>query len=479
MVQPLQMSSFVNMMVSSMRRCIAVTCMMIFVCLQGIAQQEYFIFLQSDQQQPFYVRVGEKIYSSSVAGHLVLSGLKDSTYSVFIGFPKNQHPEMEFVLQVSRKDHGFQLKEMGDQGWNLFNFITLQMVKPKSTGPKSTAYSPDVKKKTDSYSTLMAGLVNDSAVLYASFAYTASPDPGVNQIVNRVEEKKDIATIQADTLTARKENSQNPTNTKIASATDSQVVKVDKTTGVDSTLVKRTEPVKDSAVVKTPSPPARDTVLVKTETTTAKSVDSTVNRKETVSVFRDSANKIPATTPPASTAITKLSEEKKEEGMQLSYVIKASAGPADTVTLLILYAPATAVVQQPVEKKRDTIAKVQKPVINTATADSISAAGRLVMINSDCRNFASERDVDKLRIKILSEKRDSEKLEVVRKEYRTKCYTSRQVKALSELFYLDPVRFEFLSASYPFVSDSENFRQLASLLRDPVYVEKFEGLFKN
>src|SRR5688500_15580091 len=137
----MQMSSFVNMMVSWLRRCIAVTAVMFFLVTGVRAQQEYFIFLQSEHQQPFYARIGEKIYSSSAAGHLVLSGLKDSTYSVFIGFPKNQFPEMEYVVPVSRKDHGFQLKDMGDQGYALFNFLTLQLLKPKTTAPKSSGYS--------------------------------------------------------------------------------------------------------------------------------------------------------------------------------------------------------------------------------------------------------------------------------------------------------------------------------------------------
>jgi hypothetical protein len=476
------MSSFVNMMVRWMRRCIAVTGMMIFICHNAMSQQEYFIFLQSDQQQLFYARVGEKIYSSSVAGHLVLSGLKDSTYSVFIGFPKNQHPEMEFIVPVSRKDQGFQLKDLGEQGWNLFNLLTLQLVKPRTNTPKSTAYSSDIKKKTDSYSTLMAGVVNDTAVLYATFVNTIAPEPVIKEAVSRLPENSIQPTLKTDSPFARIEDLQNSTSEKLKPKPDSLLVKTNVSRS-DSAVVNNKVVESESVIGKSPEPLVRDTVIVKTETTTARAVDSTVNRKETVSVFRDSANKQPQPmiAGPALSTVAKVAEEKTDEGVRLKYVVKASAGMTDTVTLVIPYAslPADLVIKSPVEKKPDPVEKIQKPVASSSKPDSISAAGKLVMINSDCRNFASERDLDKLRIKILSEKKDSDKLEVVRKEYRTKCYTSRQIKALSELFYLDPVRFEFLSASYPFVSDSENFRQLSSLLRDPVYVEKFEGLFKN
>ena len=477
-LQPKQMSSFVNMMLSWLRKCIAVTAVMFFLVTSVRAQQEYFIFLQSEQQQPFYARIGEKIYSSSAAGHLVLPGLKDSTYSVFIGFPKNQHQEMEFVVPVSRKDQGFQLKDMGDQGYHLFNFLTLQLLKPKTVAPKSSAYSHDIKKKTDSYSTLMAGVVNDTAVLYATFAVSPTTSQVPANAVNREPDKNDAAVKSLDTVLAKadKDRPQSVNDTNKETLRDSTFEKVMPPVNTDRTG--KTDPVTDSNLVVKLQ--VRDTVMVKTVTTTEKSSDSTINRKETVSVFRDSAGNVPvAASRPGISNISKLSEYKKADGLQLNYMVSGAAGQVDTVSLLIPYATLPGeVTKTATEKKSDTTTNVQIPEMKN-TRDSLTNAGRLVMINSDCRNFASERDVDKLRIRILSEKKDSEKLEVVRKEYRTRCYTSRQIRALSELFYLEPVRFEFLSTSYPFVSDSENFRQLVSLLRDPVYVEKFEGLFKN
>ena len=35
------------------------------------AQKVYFIYLQTDNQQPFYARMGEKIYNSTTAGYLI------------------------------------------------------------------------------------------------------------------------------------------------------------------------------------------------------------------------------------------------------------------------------------------------------------------------------------------------------------------------------------------------------------------------
>lgn len=50
------------------------------------AQKVYFIYLQSDNNSAFYVKMGDKIYSSTVSGYIILSNLVDSTYIVSIGF---------------------------------------------------------------------------------------------------------------------------------------------------------------------------------------------------------------------------------------------------------------------------------------------------------------------------------------------------------------------------------------------------------
>jgi hypothetical protein len=45
------------------------------------AQKVYFIYLQTDNQQHFYARMGERS-TTTPAGYLILSNLRDSNYSV-------------------------------------------------------------------------------------------------------------------------------------------------------------------------------------------------------------------------------------------------------------------------------------------------------------------------------------------------------------------------------------------------------------
>ena len=98
-----------------------------------------------------------------------------------------------------------------------------------------------------------------------------------------------------------------------------------------------------------------------------------------------------------------------------------------------------------------------------------------VLINSDCRNFASDEDVDKLRLRLLAIATDEGKISTVKKVFRLKCFSTSQLKSLSELFTPEEAKYRFLETAYPFVSD-DRFRELSGLFTDPVYLGKFKTM---
>jgi hypothetical protein len=91
------------------------------------AQQNHFIYLQTENKQPFYVRINKKVLSSSAAGYLILPKLTDGKYTLALGFPKNEWPEQIINCTVDKKDAGYLLKNFGDKGWGLFNWQTMQV----------------------------------------------------------------------------------------------------------------------------------------------------------------------------------------------------------------------------------------------------------------------------------------------------------------------------------------------------------------
>ncbi|HUR11195.1 MAG TPA: DUF4476 domain-containing protein [Flavitalea sp.] len=437
----------------------------LFCSFLSFSQQEFYIFLQSDNNQPFYSKIGSRIYSSSAAGHLVIANLKDSSYTLTIGFPKNLYSEVEFLVAVNRKDQGFQLKNMGEQGWVLFNFISLQTIKPKSSVKGSAKNLQEIKKKTDGYSTLMAGVVNDTAVLYASqapYIEAAKPD------VQKISPTRPIEAIKEPPLR----------NIDSGAFVKTQTVPVPK----DS--VKIPVSVQDSVTIASESKKkpvvTADTVMAKVEQTRSKK-DSTISQKETVFVFRDSSSRknsgqTGSTVPEAS--VNFLKEERKNSSLDRMYVVRDSA-KADTVSISIAFETAPQETPKLINEIKDSVNTKGTSATVVIKRDSIAESKKIQMINSDCRNFASDMDVDKLRIKILAEKKDNEKIAAARKYYKNKCFTSKQIKALSELFYVESSKFNFLAASYPFVSDSENYRNLVTLLNDSEYVSRFNALFRN
>ena len=46
----------------------------------AFSQQDFFVYLQADNHQLFYVRLNNKVYSSTESGYLIIPKLADSSY---------------------------------------------------------------------------------------------------------------------------------------------------------------------------------------------------------------------------------------------------------------------------------------------------------------------------------------------------------------------------------------------------------------
>jgi hypothetical protein len=435
-------------------------CITVVTAMPVLAQQDWFIFVQADNNQPFYAKLGEKIYSSSSIGYLVLPGLKDSTYNLAIGFPKNRFREQTYSVSINKKDQGFQLKRNSDQVWVLYNWQNSQSLEPVQDSQNTNSLYGD-QKKTDGFATLMSAVVNDTSVLYMSVVKTEEPVK---------EEKKEV---KADTPDVKK----------------ASVVKVIKKPVVKPKAKPPVTRTKPPVVAKTKQP----VVVIDTVKTMAKT-DTAVLYEEVVK------------TPPAplvfKPAITKLTELSGKNEKWLVY-IDATYEKADTISIHIpigeeLVKPDTSAVtadksktvaDSPFVIKKDTVAievpkqEVKKPgTIEKIPDAEIKQAPPekkvVMMVNSDCQNFAKESDIDKLRIKMLAESDIKNKIAAAQKLFKTACLTAKQIRALSELFTTDETRYKFFEAAYPFVADTDNFKLLVELLTEESYVSKFKTLVR-
>jgi hypothetical protein len=344
-----------------------------FFTIVAFAQQKNFVYIESENGQPFYVKLNDKVHSSSQGGYIVLSELAENNYDIRIGFPKNSFLEQRFAIVLNKKDQGFQLKNFGEKGWGLFNLQTLAITMNSNIQPTDD----NQVKKTDGFSVLLSKVVNDPSIL----VNTPKPAP------EKVEAKPVV-----------------------------------------------TEVVKEE--VKTVIPEMA---------------------KEEVKV-------------PAAVNIQKLFDRRFEKVYEASYLDKSN-GVNDTINI-------SYPINEDITAKVDTIIKTKKSdTIKTATI-IIKEAQAAKPVNSDCKLFAEDQDVDKLRVKLMNEKTIDERLVVARKHFKIKCFTVKQIKALTELFASDEDKYRLFDTAYPFISDTENFSSLEENLKEEYYKNRFKAMIR-
>ncbi|MEI9947247.1 MAG: DUF4476 domain-containing protein [Chitinophagaceae bacterium] len=159
-----------------------------FIC-SAFSQKVYFIYLQTESEQPFYVKLNDKMHSSAGSGYLVLPKLVDSTYELNIGFPQNKWPEQKFSIKVNAKDHGYLLKSFEDKSWGLFDLQTLA-IQMASTGKTNTPVTEP--RQVSTFTDVLSKAANDPSLKEKPVAVKQEEKPAViPPVVVKEETKKD------------------------------------------------------------------------------------------------------------------------------------------------------------------------------------------------------------------------------------------------------------------------------------------------
>src|SRR5450631_182808 len=154
------------------------------------AQQVHFIYLQTENGQPFYVKLDKKVVSSSSAGYLILPKLVDGDYKLSVGFPKKEFPEENFQITIDKKNQGFLLKNFGEKGWGLFNMQSFAVVMGGGTN------APDTISKnfqSDPFSKMLANVVKDSSILQKNEPVKEEP---VKEVVSTPQRDSTVTIVE-------------------------------------------------------------------------------------------------------------------------------------------------------------------------------------------------------------------------------------------------------------------------------------------
>ena len=101
--------------------------LLFLLCSPAKAQQNYFVYIQSDTKQPFIIRVNDKTLTSSATGYVVIPKLTTGAYNVALSFPGKSFSEQKLALNVGNDDGGYLLKDFGEKGWGLYNVRTMEL----------------------------------------------------------------------------------------------------------------------------------------------------------------------------------------------------------------------------------------------------------------------------------------------------------------------------------------------------------------
>ncbi|MEO5984955.1 MAG: DUF4476 domain-containing protein [Ferruginibacter sp.] len=367
-------------------------------CFQNVyAQQNRFVYIQTENKQAFYVRIDNILYSSSRSGYLIIPKLKDGIIHSQIGFPKDEWPVQTAIITLKGKDAGFLLKYFSDKGWGLFNLQTLDVVMAKTSSERQ----PVSEKNEDSFTQVLSEVVN-------------TPDLGKKPVIE----------------------------------------------------VPISEPVKI-----TPEPQSKETVIrdVEIKTAPGQHLTEAVNGE---------------------TAIKLLYNETNESGRDMIFI---DGGDTIRVHIAGNIKPAEPMVR---EIKPDKTNEAQPKFLDIEIApqsvkDSFVTSGKVAiqshekitpsstsMINSDCKVNAGEEDFTKLRKKMASGDKDDDMISAAKKAFKSKCYSTNQIKNLGVLFLTDDGRYRFFDLAYPHVYDSSNFATLQQQLSDPYFITRFQAMIR-
>jgi len=402
-------------------------CLLISLNIQ--AQQNHFVYIQTDNKQPFYVKFDKKIYSSSASGYLIVSKLKAGFYTFAVGFPKNEWAEQNIRFVVQEKDYGYLLKNFGEKGWGFFNLQTLNVLMADEPG-KAPAQPTVAESKPDTFSNMLSTVVDDPTIkqnepLKKVVAQQAAIQP--QKVVEPVKEKFE---------------------------TEKKVT------------VQGAEPINEKVTAILPPPPIIVTPVLKKNTTKSAEgtqivyVDSVSGIMDTISILIPPNNESLVSIPTKYDTTIKLKEKVNLPETTAEHV--AVSQKKDAKFLEIEVPNPNTTVQQ---NKLDSI-------VPKYTAKS-------PMVNSDCTSFASDEDFLKLRKKMAAADNIDNMITTAKKTFKVKCFSTEQIKNLSVLFLKDADKYGFFDAAYPFVSDSHNYQLLQSQITDAYYTERFKVMIRH
>ncbi len=399
-------------------------CSFIFFASLLNAQKIYFIYLQTEKGQPFFIRMNDKLYNSVSSGYLIIPRLIDSTYNFKLGFPGKDR-DLNFTATINKKDHGYLIKDFGEKGWGIFDLQSLSVQMSSSNSKETAQFNNDSDLQINAFTDMLSKAADDASLKQNPvFVKEEEKKPKIIEAVVKEEKKPETGSITD--------------NAESKSLQTKEMSNEEKALPEKKLLTQTEEVYKRSVVTKisgTTSNEGFESVFI----------DQLQNGKvDTVRIL------IPLDKIKSVVSVESKPEAKKEERKFLDF------GP-DTTKIVNN--------SQSEDQKKEFISKAPDK------SESVSAEEK-----NNCNSIAVNDDFLKLRRKMTGKTDDEGMINEAKKYFKTKCFTTEQIKHLSSLFLSNAGKYNFFNASYNHISDMENFSSLQSELNDEFYINRFKKL---
>lgn len=477
----------------------------------AMAQQDHFVYLQTDNGKPFYIRMNKKILSSSSEGYIIIPNVTDGVYQIKVGFPKKDYPEESFTVSVANNNEGYLIKHFDDKGLQLFNMGTLALI---SGDKDSSAIAVVTKKENNPFTRMLANVVKDSSILQNHEVVVENPAKSDDAFKSdRSVAAKEISSITDNSTAKSNDTSATITLKPADSAALSTSIAISPLPTTDSSDIADQEPQvpkllsrkdKDGLqmIYADRNGNDKDTVRVFMPSTNAGIADgskatnnSNFDLPEDKKEVNNSANTSLTITP------TIIKPGNKKEGFVLRKDSVSVVTDKESVTKTQT-APEQVFYIGPKEKNNDSPKEKSKEEKNglfsglssskssdeergnneKKPANKIEVLPKVVTsseVNSDCKQFADNEDFLRLRKKMASEDDKENMIKVAAKSFKSRCFSTAQIKDLSFLFLTDEGKYMFFDAAYPHTSDSDQYSTLESQLKDSYYKSRFEAMIRH
>lgn len=467
--------------------------------LFAVAQQNHFMYIQSDSKEPFYVILNKKNFSSSNSGYLIISQIASGQYTFTVGFPQNKYPEQTFTCTIDNKDVGYGLKNLGDKGWALVNLQTMEMIlagsnssghtqqaaaasqtaaantanSPAPATDKTNATSGTAKKDSGLFGDMLSQVVGDPSIK----AGTAAPAPAVKnnapvqQPAAAQQQPQPVAVQQAPAKTNAVAEDKDTDDERPVSNTRGVIKTREeaRNEGRNVTFIDFNAAGGDTVKIFIPQPGTENTVAAAQDKKrkTLFEGDPAPGNGDSKTVNNPFYNK----------AASQDSNNNKPQDTNTAQPANSTASvAADT-------APAVASMGNKTSRTSARKSNPVEPLMQGETEweknnNNTGAPVKTASYNSNCSGMATDNDLAKLRKRMVGAGDDDKMIEVARKAFKSKCYTTEQIKNLGMLFYTDENRYKFYDAGYPFVYDVNNYASLETMLIDDYYKKRFRAMLR-